>query len=261
MAGKRWSIEDLNFLQENYKKYTQKEMSINLNRTEKSINLMATFLKLKKGKLNTNRKFIVNDTYFDFWSSNMSYILGYITADGYLFKDKTLKFDCSLQDKEILEFIKIEISPNSIIKIYQRKNKDYCTLLIHSTVLLKSLIKLGLKQCKSGQEIYPDIPENFRHDYLRGYFDGDGCIHTSIRNNKYKIYRYDFTIVCKSREFLEKLNSNILDNSCFVTKHNDIWRLYTAKKSNIIQIRDKFYSDNKFGLNRKKIKLQEIKDE
>lgn len=259
---KRWTKTDDDFLRNNYLKYNHKEMAKILDRSENSINFRCWSNGFIRGKLNTNRKFFINDKYFNVWSHDMAYILGYITADGYLYKDKTLKFDCSFNDIELLEFIKKQISPNSKIKVYYRKNKNkigfskYCCLSIHSTILVTSLIKFGLCQNKSGKEVLPNIPPDYVWDYFRGYFDGDGCIHTSIRNS-YR--RQDFIIVCKSDKFLISLN-NMINNICNIYyPKKAIPRLATSKKKTILYIFDNMYKMG-FFLKRKYNIFKEIKN-
>lgn len=57
---------------------------------------------------NFKRKHNVNENYFDNWSPNIAYILGFITADGYN-SYRGLEITVNVKDISVLEFIRNEI--------------------------------------------------------------------------------------------------------------------------------------------------------
>lgn len=240
-----WTKADEKFLKQQYLKLSYKEIGKILDRTEKSIKRKCNHLKLDK-----KPSYINNENYFKTWSHNMAYILGFITADGCLLSNRnTLAFCLHSQDIEILEFIKSEISPNRPIhfKIDKRFNTKFVSLRIDSKEIISDLKNLGLCERKTGKEVYPDVPTEFKFDYLRGLFDGDGCI--SIRNNKYKTPLW---FICSSNKlFLETLQNKIYNIGYLVEKPKQnicYWNI--TKRSDIQNIREKLYN-NSFSLSRK----------
>lgn len=74
-------------------------------------------------------------------------------------------------------------------------------LSINSVHMCKSLNDLGMVRCKSKILKFPDIEKNFIPAFIRGVFDGDGCIHIKNRVSK-KGLDASFSIYSESPEFL-----------------------------------------------------------
>jgi hypothetical protein len=128
-----------------------------------------------------NRKYTVDYDYFKKWSNNMTYILGFIYADGCI-EDNDSRLNIRLQrdDIELLEKIKVELQYTGIITKYDSKigNKKYksCKLQISSIDMISDLKKLGVISNKSLVLQFPNVPKEYIIDFIRGYFDGDGSI-------------------------------------------------------------------------------------
>jgi len=144
-----------------------------------------------------NRKSI-NQDFFKTWTPQMAYVLGFIFADGTIEDVRKSSRTCYTQlsnnDKSLLIDIKNVLSSNHII--YKRKSrwiiffgKKYLSsksyhLRIGSKSIYNDLKNLGLTPRKSLIMKLPIIPNNLFHYFLRGYFDGDGCI--NLYNRRYK---------------------------------------------------------------------------
>lgn len=83
-----------------------------------------------------NRKYKVNHNYFDIWTHNMAYILGFIASDGYV-GDNYFAIGLKSDDTEILEKIKKELNFTGEIKekiIHSTQtNKDYKATVLYIT--------------------------------------------------------------------------------------------------------------------------------
>ncbi len=127
----------------------------------------------------------INENYFDNWSSNSAYILGFVLADGCIVKgtyngySDMLKFGVNIRDLDILEKIKSELNSDHKIS----KIKSACYLSLSSQKLVNSLKKLGIDYRKSLREKIPRIPKLYVRDFIRGIIDGDGSL--SINKNNY----------------------------------------------------------------------------
>lgn len=165
-----------------------------------------------------NRK-EVNKDFFKKWSADMSYVLGYIAADGAIVDVRKTSRTCYLSilstDLEILlKFKKVMKSSHEIYireSSYQRiKEKVYkCSkayiLRIGSKEIVQDLINLGLTPRKSLRLRMPKIPTEFLNHFIRGYFDGDGCINLYV-NKKNKNVIMKMILVCGTRSFLNIIN-------------------------------------------------------
>jgi hypothetical protein len=120
----------------------------------------------------------VNEDYFNQWSSNMAYILGFIVADGcivigtYKGYSDALKFGVQLKDRDILEKIKKELNSEHAISTL-RNATHFC---ITSQKIVDNLKRLGITYQKSLKETVPVVPKKFTKDFIRGVIDGDGGI-------------------------------------------------------------------------------------
>lgn len=153
---------------------------------------------------------LVNHDYFKIWSNNMAYIFGLWCADGYISsKNNTYQFSIKLHknDKYLLQQILNEMQSKH--KIYENEDNS-CLFVIGSKTIVNDIIKLGGKERKSLDLKFPKIPDEYSHDFIRGYFDGNGCISYNKANNKYVV-----SISGGSIYFLEGLLNTvrILDNS------------------------------------------------
>jgi len=119
----------------------------------------------------------------------MAYVLGFITADGSLIKNKRGACFIEIQstDKEIIYKIKKVLHTNLKIGAYQSKHINYkkrYRLEIGSKEMFNDLLNLGLTPRKSKTIKLPDIPDKYFPHFLRGYFDGDGCVNVCVYQQK-----------------------------------------------------------------------------
>lgn len=169
-----------------------------------------------------NRKKI-NEYFFRSWSHAMSYVLGLIYADGAVEdvrkSSRTCYFTISSNDRSLLDQVRKALSSEHII--YSRKPRVtkftsgrsyFCrenfNLRIGNKVMFSDLIKLGLTPKKSLNMEFPQVPPEYFNHFLRGYFDGDGCVMIKVRKGQSaKSVIVAFTSGCK--KFLETLSEKL----------------------------------------------------
>lgn len=159
-------------------------------------------------------KYKVNEDFFKKWTSEMAYVLGYLYADGSLEDASYLRgkyVRVSSVEKENIVRIKNWLeSEHKIVEtaplIKNRKNKYL--LRIGSHVLYDDLIKIGLRPNKSLTIKFPKISKKSLNHFVRGYFDGDGCV--MIQKSRGKkgqllVKKLNIVFTSGSKQFLEKL--------------------------------------------------------
>ena len=136
-----------------------------------------------------NRKYYFNINYFDFIDDeHKAYWLGFIYADGsHNLKRYSLYITLQQGDIDILNKFYQDIECNKNIKLYKNKTNGryYAQVLVQHKHLSKTLIKQGVLNNKSFKIVFPDnniVPYDLKRHFIRGYFDGDGCV--SISKNK-----------------------------------------------------------------------------
>lgn len=206
--------------------------------------------KINKIKIN------YNDHYFDnIDTEHKAYFLGFLFADGCVCKTAykyQMQLCVQLQDDYILYILKDEMRIST--KIYKYKNSS--KLCIICTDHLKDvLFNLGLKEDKSRKSlnISNNIPNHLIRHFIRGVFDGDGCI--TIKRTGFSV-----TSICSnSINFLEDikkyLNYNNIENIHIRPekgkRKNILYILYISRKDNQNQFKNYIYNYSSIYLKRK----------
>lgn len=193
-----------------------------------------------------------------------AYFLGLIFADGSINeKLKTLQLTLREEDSVVLDIFMNEIYIDRDVRIILPKNDKHSIqkqATVTSSILYNDLVRLGIQPNKSvvGGKLEAEyIPSNLIHHFIRGYFDGDGCIYI---NQKTKCRYVTFT---GSTDFINQIKL-LLKENIEIGKGNISFRnessTYNSTLSfggNVqsIKIRDFLYKDATIYLERKKEKF------
>lgn len=219
--------------------------------------------KFLRDKNHVHRKYNLNESYFRVWSNNMAYILGLIYSDGNMRNgDYTSKKDgrtrrrnlLSLvlqeEDKEILEKVKEEMGYGGVIHTRPSQisgrftGKNHCELKMNSEEMIGDLKKIGLTERKSLTKEFPNIPEEYELDFIRGYFDGNGSVGrqypTNSMGKRTETCQIRVRICSGSEEFLSVLKDKLIkyelkDKKISAGKGRTIFEVcYSTKESLIL---------------------------
>lgn len=217
-------------------------------------------------KRRTNITF--NEDYFEVVDTeDKAYFLGFIAADGSVNQRdgncKVLSIHINKKDIDILEKFKKVLNYSGEFYYYD-KRPNMITMHCHSVKMVNDLLKYNIVRNKTKILEFPDIPKKLINHYMRGYFDGDGCI--SIHADKrFGNKTGNINIVSGSYEFIEKY-VDILVESADV-KRNSIRDRKTNGRYFVIDwggltdvenIYNFLYKDAKTYLERKKEKYDEV---
>ena len=181
----------------------------------------------------------------------MAYVLGLIYADGAVEdvrkSSRTCYLTISSNDKSLLEQVRKTLSSEHTI--YSRKprivkfgsGKSYLcresfNIRIGNKEMFNDLINLGLTPRKSLHMRFPKIPPIYFSHFLRGYFDGDGCVTIKVdKGHIAKEIRVVFSSGC--RKFLDTLSENICSYLQIKSKHanrnNEAFNLAYRKRDGL----------------------------
>lgn len=161
------------------------------------------------------RKYNCNYDYFETIDSEQkAYWLGFIMADGSVIhterirKLKTcetlqkrtyLQISLSSVDRKHLEKFSKAINSTYPINDYKvgkagyKPGSPYSRIIIEDEKLCNDLLKYGIHPNKQLRELYPEnIDSEYDIAFIRGFFDGDGCI--SEHKNRHGNPEYEFSI-------------------------------------------------------------------
>ncbi len=255
--GMNKKILDKNFIIDKLqKRFTIKEIAKELNCHDCTI---SNFLV----KNNIDRHLIkFNYNFFEtIDAEEKAYWLGYITADGCVFTGfQKSNLSITSKDFEHLEKWRQAIKCILPIKTIVISGKDYGRVDTSNKKLITDLSKYGIIQNKTYNLIYPYnlIPEDYVNHYIRGYFDGDGCIFKNMRNN---IVTPRITFVGASLPYLEGLKQILkIDNKICPVLNTKHYNIYIGKCEEVIRIMDWLYKKATIFLDRKKEKYLEIRN-
>lgn len=229
---------------------------------------------------NANARYLkkINHNYFDIIDTEAkAYILGFIIGDGCINIEpkkrnskiysytKRLSFCQSIDDFEIINKIKYEISPEANIKYLNNtkealNRKPQVFLRINSKILIDKLIEYNIKPNKT-KDIdftfkWDIIPEQYKHHFIRGLIDSDGWL--SINQSKYLILGFISTSLNFTKQLGDEISKNLnLKYNIVENKNKNMitysLSFYIGKDFNIVK--EYLYKDATIFLNRKFQKL------
>ena len=141
--------------------------------------------------------YYVNDNYFsNINSANKAYIVGLIASDGNVYKRSghggQLRFCFQNGESEYNLLMSILADMQSTCQIRTNnvtindKTYENISATIVSETIFNDLCNIGIFPQKTWKmnilDVISHIPMQFLRDFLRGYFDGDGCITMSKRD-------------------------------------------------------------------------------
>jgi hypothetical protein len=203
---------------------------------------------LKPDIIDTNAFLEINDEYKAYW-------LGFMYSDGYINKrgnqlevslcskdiDHLIKFKKFLCDKRGDDVIKVsKVTLKSTNKVYYRSRyvvsgKNFC----------QNLINQGCTNRKTFTLKFPELEESLIRHFIRGYFDGDGCIYSSRG-------RAAIEITSASVEFLEGIKKVFPEFNEIKkdSRNKNVNRIYCSHRK-ADAVLNKLYKDSNIYLDRK----------
>jgi hypothetical protein len=208
------------------------------------------------------RQYKINECYFDeIDTPNKAYILGFLYADGCNCMSKgTITMSLEEGDRDVLERIRHEIDSERPLEFLDYSNKhdfgytyhNQYRLLLFSSHMCQSLQSHGMVPNKSLVLKFPTLDEKLVPHFIRGYFDGDGCVCQGKRETNF------LATITSTNDFCIKLKEiveHVIGINCYIydaSNHNGITKVFTT--SGRLQVKsflDWIYKDADMFLERK----------
>jgi hypothetical protein len=173
---------------------TVKQIALKHGYSEKLVYKRLHEMNVRMKDAGTQRKYCCNESYFDnIDTPEKAYWLGFIFADGCITKNRgSYAFQLTLSSKDSSHLIRFLTEVESNHPIYNgvvKDNRGKCfpnskIQFYSSSHFCERLVELGAVERKSLVLDFPnedEIPEQYLSHFIRGYFDGDGCLSSTHR--------------------------------------------------------------------------------
>ena len=202
-------------------------------------------------------------------SHEKAYFLGWLFSDGNVYLGAgrfTISITLTEADKHVLDYLNEQIftPPKKLaykkerIKISRGKEylcKPCYKLQIDNKKMCEDLISLGCHPRKSKTLLFPNfdvIPKEYFAVFLRGYFDGDGCVYRKGERVMSVYFDGSEAFCLGLKNFL--LEHVGIDSHFFF--QNGCHRVQITKIVDMFKLYNYLYQDNGFCLLRKKEKIE-----
>jgi intein-encoded DNA endonuclease-like protein len=218
----------------------------------------------------SHRKYFLDEDYFKIVDTeDKAYFLGLLYADGCNEKGRVVSLGLIDVDKPILDKFKEYLKHKGPMYLVEKEKesrftiRDYYKFTIYSKKMSEDLSKLGCFAGKTYTLSFPaekQVPKHLINHFIRGYFDGDGCLYTY----KWKKPKYSSVIFVSSKIFclgLKKYLERIFDfKSWIYDKANGIAELRIFGIKNTLSLLDFLYTDAINFLDRKNTDYNKLKE-
>lgn len=257
MNGNKWTQDEIDFIMNNYKDKTAREIGNILGRSKSSVNMKINRLGLEVSKYHYNI-----DYFQEIDTEEKAYWLGFLYADGNVcFNEIRRNYCVSIELKasdegHLKKFNKaiegnIELSYRySVSPSYKERLFKICCIRIFNKKMCNDLIKLGCIPNKTFFVKIPTIREDLIWHFIRGFFDGDGSIYK--RSDRKGIFA-KFTSA--SPDMINGIRNLLYENNIntYIThsKNSKAMDLYVSGRKNSLKFFNLIYKDCTIYLDRK----------
>lgn len=181
-----------------------------------------------------------------------AYWLGFFYADAYN-SDTINTFSLTLKDDDYGHLVKLcnfvglpESKINRYLSYIGDKTYPTCSIKMYSKHLCQKMVELGCPRAKSFIIQYPNwLDCNLDKHFIRGIFDGDGCL-TYRKDTKEWKWSLASTIECceSIQKILLSTLNFIVNFHCISKTNNNTYELEQSGNEKILKIMEWLYSDN-----------------
>jgi hypothetical protein len=144
----------------------------------------------------------INQLFFRAWSPEMSYVLGYVVADGSIGVDKRRRnaYSFNITSKDKAHLYKLRKTLSSEHKIGAKRNGAgdiSFQLQIRNQTIAHDLMQRGILPRKTYNLGPIQVPQKYFRDFVRGFFDGDGSVYMCKVNGTPQIKAHFLSVSLK----------------------------------------------------------------
>lgn len=178
-------------------------------------------------------------------------------ADGHVSKRDKLMFTVLNQDRDVIEKIKSSLKSGHPIRSARGK---YVSYTVSSKSLCDRLREFGLHNRKTYgfdfERMLSHVPSDLERHFIRGMFDGDGCIgHYHYSYTSKTTYHFGYT---GTRQICDYLRKVLCVSTKDVDEGNGFYTVRSSCRADIARIGHFLYDDATIYMDRKKKIFDEV---
>lgn len=165
---RNWTEEEAEFLRENYQELGWDELQDKLGRNKAAL--------VRKARAIGIKRYIDPYPFFEKWTEESAYVLGFFAADGWITKrgPQSIRIGFSQKEPDIIYLLRKIMGTG---RITEKSNGMY-EYYIHSQKTYDYLCDVfGCEvHRKSKTILWPNVPDEYIRHFIRGATDGDGSL-------------------------------------------------------------------------------------
>lgn len=213
-----------------------------------------------KGAGHFNRQYGINEDFFNVINTEeKAYFLGFWYADGYVHSNRTcIRLCLHKQDIDVLHKFKSLVFTGNYELNYAEEDQ-YVSLYVYSHIMRDDLIKQGCGPRKTFNITMPNLSENLMPHFLRGLFDGDGCIYFPYDGKRVVIKLTGYlSFMHEVKQFMEKYDIHGYSHN--VKQKELVGEFVISKQQEVHKMLNYLYKDATIYLDRKYKKYLRAKE-
>lgn len=232
--------------------------------------------------MTNHNKYFYNPQIFTQENEVSFYLLGVFITDGNVSyntsRSEKKYYTCEIKSADYNWLLDISKLVGDNLNLTKANNSSCYRLRINNTEIGNWLINNECVRNKTLSVKFPNIPEKYVPDFIRGCWDGDGSFILSKRSNcnsieaKIQLYSASKVFINSLRDILKekyeivsyiyepKMTDHIMKNGTVITAKNQLYTLSVSSKHHDKFIKTIYYDTNNLCLDRKYIKANSILD-
>ena len=220
----------------------------------------------KCGMTRTTRYASLNDCYFDEVSQEPNaYWLGFLLADGNVCKSAVTLALSSRDAAHVVAFASAVGLSAGVVKSYVAKSGYQSTRLsFRSDYMANRLRQLECFDRKSTIHGFPDVPADAQRHLIRGYFDGNGSVHSykCVARSGHVVSPRWSTSIVGPRRFIDAaagfVKSTVGIEAAF-RQTKSVWEMRFSAIDDMLRFSDYMYDGASVYLERKRTIFEDIR--
>lgn len=179
-----------------------------------------------------------------------AYFLGLMYSDGSVSDNQ---FYLKLKDEDVIIKFKEALKCDYPIRHNETPYYNYI-LQVSSKEMCNDLVNLGCFKNKTKTIQFPKIDPSLHNHFIRGFFDGDGCVRVGGTKGKcmFDMTSASYEFIVQLKEILNPIATHV---GIIKEKQYNVWHLRCGGKQ-VQQILDWLYKDSTVYMQRKYFKYQ-----